>query len=69
MLQKWDLLFMGRCSGVARNFKREGAKFHLFCQAQFFFQQSELKQIEKIEKDLEGPGACSPGKFLKYYVL
>ena len=34
-----------------------------------FSVRSSLRQIEKQRKVSENPGACSPGKFSKIYVL
>ena len=45
-----------------------GHNFHFF-QASFFFNRTILKLIKKQEKLSGGPGACSPRKFLKIYVV
>ena len=55
-------------SGVARNCKREEGIISTFFQV-FFFNRTNLKLIKKQEKLSGGPGACSPGKFLKIYMV
>ena len=47
MLQKWYLLFMGRCSGVARNFKGGGSIIlQFFFQAKFFSTELIIEAIK-----------------------
>ena len=55
----------GRCN--QKIFK--GHQISTFFQAYFFFGRINLKQVEKRKKAIEGPGACSSGKFLKIHVL
>ena len=54
-------------SGVARNLKRGGIFPHFF--KRILFGRTNLKLIKKLGKFSGSPGACSPGKFLKIYML
>ena len=56
-------------TGVARNLKRGGSIISTYFSSVFFFGGTNLNLIEKQEKLSEGPGACSPGKFLKIYMM
>ena len=54
-------------SGVARNFKRGGGGIISTFFSSVFFGRTNLKLIEKQERLLRGPGACSPGKILSKF--
>ena len=55
-------------SGLARNCKRGEGIISTFFQ-RLFSNRTNLKLTEKQEKLSGGLGACSPGKFLKIYML
>ena len=48
--------------------KGVGHNFHNYFK-RIFFIKTNLKLIEKQEKFYGGSGTCSPGKFLKIYML
>ena len=61
-------MLYNRDSGVARNFKRGDHKFYIFFE-RIFSGRTDLKLVENQETFQGGPGAYSPGKFLKIYLL
>ena len=60
---------MFQVRGVFRIFLTERAKNFDIFEGQFFSKRDNLKQIEKQIWFLKGPGACSPGKFLKVSMM